>query len=329
MSVVDWELAIFPEDRLKVEPIWAQAVKRREMFETECRIVLPNGTLRLVHCIGKPVIDQSGKPIKIVGTIHDVTEVRSIQNKIKEQEAHLIYSSKMSNLGEMAGGIAHEINNPLAIIRISAGIVAKLAAKPEVDLKMIIEQSATIMRTVDRIADIIRGLRAFARDGERDAKERVSARKIIDDALMFCRARYQNQNVVVQWERPADGEVDLLYCRPVQISQVMMNLLNNAFDAVCNIPLGTVVIKLERRSENLAIVVSDNGPGVPEGLEERIFEPFFTTKSIGQGTGLGLSISSSIVKAHGGQLRYQRLNPGASFVMELPRTGEKQIDKAA
>jgi signal transduction histidine kinase len=249
--------------------------------------------------------------------------------EIESQQVKIIQSSRLAALGEMAGGIAHEINNPLAIINIKAEQIGMMALRAQGAQSSKIEELATgIQSTVQRIARIVKGLRAFARESDKDPFQLAEARTLFDDTISLCSERFRNHGVTLKVSSPEVGAT--LECRQYQIAQVILNLMNNAFDAVRESPrLGAdgkpeemwVSLGVDVTEEHLFIHVTDNGPGVPKELREKIMQAFFTTKKAGVGTGLGLSISRGIVVDHGGTLYLDESQAGQTrFVIKLPRS---------
>lgn len=173
--------------------------------------------------------------------------------------------------------------------------------------------------TVLRISGIIQGLRNISRDSSLESVEPAALSDIFNDVLSICIQKFKNHGVDFIFDAETiRGKV--IPCRRVQVAQVLMNLLNNSFDAVRELD-GEKWIKLEifQHSEVLQIVVSDCGAGIPADLQAKIFQPFFTTKDVGKGTGLGLSLSKSIVEKHGGNLEITQDVPNTQFVISLPR----------
>lgn len=242
-------------------------------------------------------------------------ELRANEELVLNQQMKLAMSSKMSSLGEMAGGIAHEINNPLTIINSKALVIGKLLEKEQPDLPKVESELRKIEETTDRIAKIIRGLTAFARNTEGDPLEPAMVSKIISDTLELCSERFKNHQIELKVKMQDDALID---CRPHQISQVVLNLLNNAHDAVLNLPEKWINIEVIRHNAWILIKITDSGPGINPAIVEKIMEPFFTTKEVGKGTGLGLSISKGIIEDHRGQLRYETYQNHTQFVIQLP-----------
>ncbi len=231
-------------------------------------------------------------------------------------QAELAQNARISALGEMSAGIAHEINNPLAIIGGKTfNLIKKLKAGP-VETDLLIKDIEKIEQTTNRIAKIIKGLRAFSRDGAQDPFEKVGLRSIIEDALELCSTRFKNQGVELGLEFEGDIEIQ---CRPTQIGQVIFNLVGNAFDAIQTLDEKWIKIIVEAAGEKVHIRLMDSGHGIPEAIREKILQPFFTTKEVGKGTGLGLSISKGIIEAHHGSLEIDSASVHTCFVITLPR----------
>jgi signal transduction histidine kinase len=243
--------------------------------------------------------------------------VRRAQTVLEEQRAKMISASKMATLGEMAGGIAHEINNPIAIIQMQANILNEAARSHPPSQAEVKEAAGRIEQTTARIAGIVRGLRSFARDGTNDPLRPVELRKIIDDTLVFCREKFRNRNLPLTVALPP-GEITVR-CRPSEISQVLLNLISNAAEAVEGQAAPWIRIDVQESAAAVEVAVTDSGPGVAPEHREKIMQPFFTTKEVGKGLGLGLSISKGIMEAHGGSLRYDSSRPRSRFVLRLPK----------
>lgn len=263
--------------------------------------------------------------------IRDVSERKKMETAIAEQEMKAIVAAKMSTLGEMAGGVAHEINNPLAIIRVKAQqLIEESEETDQVESSLVKKAAEKIDATVLRISKIVKALRSFARDGDKDPFEVTSIQSIISDTLELCRERFNNNGVSLI--SPPVLENLRINCRPVQISQVLLNLIANAFDSVApNASSETqeempwVKIEVECLGPQIIISVTDSGKGIPTEVVDKIFQPFFTTKEVGKGTGLGLSISKGIAETHGGQLAYDSRAQNTRFILILPKYQEDPL----
>ncbi len=260
----------------------------------------------------------------------DVQERLRAQQELERSRQTAAYSAKMAALGEMSGNIAHEVNNPLAAILLRAHRLRNLVSESPVDVEAAERVSRDIESTVHRIRRIVDSLRTFARDAQQDPLRPEPVARIVEETVEICAERFRHHSIDLRVDPIADD----LYaeCRSVQISQILLNLLSNAYDAVEQQSVRWVRVRAAAEGDLVRISVIDSGPGVPPDLENRIMEPFFTTKEIGKGTGLGLSVSKGIAEAHGGQLALDRMSLDTCFVLTLRRAGAPEspaVDHAA
>ncbi len=247
----------------------------------------------------------------------DVTERARLIAQVEAERQRAQFAQKMSVLGEMAGGIAHEINNPVAIIYGKARLLTLLADRPD-QAKRVADAAKSIEETAMRIARIVQGLRSFARDGDRDPFQTVSLAAVVDETLALCETRLKHQGVSVEVRLPEDKALTF-DCRPTQISQVLLNLISNANDAISRLTERWIRVEALDLGEEIELAVVDSGRGIPPDVAARIFHPFFTTKEVGKGTGLGLSISRGIAETHGGRLSLDTVSGHTRFAMRLPK----------
>jgi C4-dicarboxylate-specific signal transduction histidine kinase len=243
-------------------------------------------------------------------------QVRKRTEQLLDAESKLINSAKMSALGEMAGGIAHEINTPLATITLLSGQVQEILQEAEAENgSLLLKLTKGIEDTAARISKIIQGLRIFSRDGSKDPMEEKSLREVIESTLALCNEKFKNRQINLQVDPIPDV---MLMCRPTQISQVLLNLFNNSYDAIGEQAKSWIKINCEYGDEFVVMRVTDSGLGIANDIQNKMFQPFFTTKDIGKGTGLGLSISKGLVEANGGRIYYDSSSPNTSFVLQFP-----------
>jgi|GEM_PF-2181368 len=246
---------------------------------------------------------------------------------IEQQNHQLLRQGKLAALGTMAGGIAHEINNPLTVIKGFGGQLERMIKRGKLDEESVANASKLIVKTSDRIAAIVRGLRVFSRDGSRDPFKQESVFEMIEDAKLFCAERMMKRQVKLKVEPPAENF--FFDCRMVEIGQVIINLLNNAADAVGGTPDAWVLLKIERNSSKntVRISVKDSGKPIPDHIAKNLFTLFFTTKVVGEGTGLGLAICMGIAKGHHGTMSLVRSNGANEFILEIPEVQSEEAKR--
>jgi C4-dicarboxylate-specific signal transduction histidine kinase len=262
----------------------------------------------------------TGEPLKIfLGSLRFTLEnliTRMDQfNSLQEAQVLKLNSSKMYTLGEMAAGIAHELNNPLAVIQGVAWLTLTKLNSTEVSTSKLEENMNKILKMTERSSKIINGLRVFARDAAEDPMEKIEISSIVQETLELCKTRIAHRGIRLDVQLKAQYHS---WGRPVQISQVLLNLLNNATDAIENTEDAWIRIDVRKKDEFWVISVTDSGNGIPKDIVEKMMSPFFTTKPPGKGTGLGLSISGSILKNHGGEFWYDTQSPNTTFCFSLP-----------
>lgn len=241
------------------------------------------------------------------------------EQKLKEHQAALLTAAKMTALGEMAGGIAHEINNPLAVIKGHVEILNGLLSRTDVDAEQkafFTKRIHTILGAIDRVAKIIQGLRVYARNADSDPLVDVNVQQLLTEVIEFCRTRYSQLSI--DFDINGSAKDVLAKLRPLQISQVILNLIHNSFDAVQNLNEKWVKMDVTALNGFLTIRVTDSGSGITPQVAERMLDPFFTTKEVGKGQGLGLSVSKGIIENHEGTLTYDSFSKNTSFVINLP-----------
>jgi two-component system NtrC family sensor kinase len=284
-----------------VPPAWADVVGRAVTERTPSTAELRAGERALLL---------TAIPLAEPGSAVLVFEDQSEKRRLQEQ---LIQSEKMSAIGQLIAGVAHDLNNPLASVIGFSDFLSESADVPP----HLAEPLEVIRQEAERAATIVRNLLSFARsqEGERQVQ---SIKPILESTLALLR----NQLMAHHVEATLELAVDLpdLEINANQIKQVFVNLINNATQAIAGANRsGRIWISAKRWLDGIAVSVADNGPGIPEDLLPRVFEPFFTTKQEGEGTGLGLSICQGIVKEHGGRITLDaRPGTGVTFTVELP-----------
>ena len=233
--------------------------------------------------------------------------------ELKRTQRQLIQSEKLAALGQLSASLAHEINNPLGIIKNYLLIFSDSIGEEDASR----ENLKTVKQEVDRIARIVRSLLDFSRP-EKNKMAPLNLASIIEQTVSLLDKEYLNRDIRIRTELPGDiypviGSVD-------QLKQVFLNLLVNSKDSMPG--GGEITITARNTEQGVEIEFSDTGCGIAEEDASRLFEPFFTTKEQGKGTGLGLWICYSIMERHGGDIRMKSKKKGASFVLTLPRASE-------
>lgn len=247
-----------------------------------------------------------------------IRELDKAKSDLRIQEARSQYTAKLVSLGEFSAGIAHEVNNPLTIIEGSVALMKVILEDATPDKNGLTRVANKISETTSRIAKIIKGLRTLSGNADEEPFTNVSFHSIVEPALEISRPKLQSYKIKISVHAP-DDLIDL-FGNEVQLSQVIMNLVSNAIDAVKDMD-GDRWIEIHYSSCNewIDIRVVDSGRGVGEEIRGKIMDPFFTTKESHQGTGLGLSISKTIVENHQGTLVHVPESPHTTFRMRFPR----------
>ncbi len=308
-------LFIQPNDQQRIKYQFNKSLSESSTFDEEVFAIKSNGETFRMRIQGYPQFEGDRRRY-LSGTIQDVSEEYNLRSRQDEITIQLLQSSKLASLGEISGNIAHEINNPLSIIQGLSNQLSRLSLDSSINPGLVKKYADRIEKTTKRIATIISSLRNVSRNSSSDPKVKTPVLNIVNDTLSLTSERFKLSNIELSIDiTDVDLHVD---CRPTEISQVLINLLNNSFDAVRNIRSPKVLLKVESKGKNLILKVIDNGNGIPIGIKEKITEPFFTTKPPGEGTGLGLSISKSIIDKHFGTLNVQSRKGHTEFTITVP-----------
>jgi signal transduction histidine kinase len=306
---------IHPDDRAHWIKTVDHCVKTGEYYKMEFRTVHPNKTV-WVEALGRGLKNTKGEVIALFGTCQDISEKKSLEEALNAERTRGMHASKLASLGEMAAGVAHEINNPLAIIAASVDLIPRLV-NDSVTMNQKIDY---IHKSITRISKIINGLRKFSRV----TTERFFIKKnwvaIVEECLVLTAGKARKFDVQIQTELP---EKCYIVCDEVEMEQVIVNLISNAADALSTKTGERLIrVRMMTKGDTAILQIQDNGPGVPVDKREKIFEPFFTTKKVGEGTGLGLSIAKGIITEHKGELSLEPSSEGALFQVTMKTAAE-------
>lgn len=253
----------------------------------------------------------------VVAILRDISERKKLESELQISKARQYEASRLATLGETAGGIAHEINNPLnVIVGLAELMKATVEKNGHIEVSKMNEYCDRLVKYSMRMAKIIKGLRSISRDSSQDPFAEVNLKLVVEESQELCHQQYLNRGIEVVVDLPSEPIV--VSGRYPQISQIVMNLFNNARDAVDGREAPKIFVQVMAEDGFGIIRVWDTGPGVPTDIEQKLMTPFFTTKPQGKGTGLGLSISRSIAQDHKGSLYLNREVGNSCFELRIP-----------
>lgn len=312
---------IHPEDRARLDSIVEVALKRGENFVFDHRVSLDGGArIKYVQGIGKVTKDALGNPLYISGTCQDLTEAKLLQEQLEIERAKSAHAAKLASLGEMSAGIAHEINNPLGVIAGNIPLLQKFKNDPE----KFTAKVGALLKASDRIERIVKGLKKFSRSSDKSPRKRENLKNLVNEALVITDAKSRRHSTPISCEIAGDLEV---LCDGVEIEQVIVNLINNAIDAVKDMQEKWVKVESLIEARQVVLRVSDSGPGISQEVEKKLFQPFFTTKPVGEGTGLGLSVAKGILDQHGATILVNRTFSNTCIEIRFPPA--REVNNAA
>jgi PAS domain S-box-containing protein len=273
-----------------------------------------NGTSFPVRLSITAILDSKDTIVGYLGVAEDITNTNLMKRELEDERAKSMHLSKMSVLGEMASGIAHEINTPLSVIAGRATLILEKISsnRPFIDIE---NDANKIISTVERIAKVIKSLRIYSRNGPQDQMVRNNLFELVQSSVELCREKIDFGKSILRTDVSEDIFVDI---RSHELMQVIINLINNSVDAIQGQAIRWIEIKSEVQKNHVKIYITDSGPGIPLEIQEKIMNPFFTTKPIGKGTGLGLSVCKGFVEGLGGRFYYDQRSSNTRFVIELP-----------
>jgi len=312
--------AVHRDDRYVLQRQIEQSARWEKPFDTECRIVLSDGSIRWLSIKGQSTRKPSTLTDQVTGVVIDISERKAEQIVAEQQRSQLTHLTRVAILGELSGAMAHELNQPLAAILSNAQAAQRLLERDPPNL----EESRAIMADIVaddlRAGEVIQRLRSLLKRGK-IRPERLDISELTGEALALARSELVTHQVSLEIELEPDLP-EVLGDR-VQLQQVLLNLIVNACEAMRETPPAERVLSVhcrEGKEREVEITVADRGQGIAPEMADQLFEPFFTTKK--EGLGLGLSISRAIVLAHNGNLRaYNGSSGGATFSVVLPSEG--------
>jgi PAS domain S-box-containing protein len=310
---------IHPNDQARIAEVIERAVREKEEFEFDYRIIHPGGEIRDARSFGHPILDPFGDLVEYVGTIIDVTDRRQVEKereRFREAQSDLAHVSRMTTMGELTASLAHEVNQPIAAAVTYAGTCVRWLTRDDPQLEEARQAATEAARNAKRAADIINRIRSLSKKGE-SKRQLVDINEVIREIVALLQNEARRYSISIRTDLNAN--LPNVMADSVQVQQVMMNLIMNGIDAMRDVDRTRELTIRSQTGEDhqLVISVSDAGVGLPSQQREQIFNAFFTTKS--HGIGMGLRISRSIVESHGGRLWATDNSPqGATFYFTLP-----------
>ncbi len=254
-------------------------------------------------------------------------ERKKSESELEHLRTQQQHSAKMASLGEMAGGMAHEINTPLGSILLTSQALKASIEALEIEQKdSMLGMVDLIEQTTNRISKIVKSLKTFSRGSNNTPFMDTKLSDIIDGAVSLCAEKFSHMGIDMKLDMESFADIKI-QCRESEIAQVLLNLLTNARDALEPLEKKWVKIFNKDLGEQIELTIQDSGSGIPENVVEKIFNPFFTSKDIGKGTGLGLSISKGIIESHGGKLRIDKTTEHTTFVLCLPKIQKQAAEQ--
>jgi PAS domain S-box-containing protein len=310
--------SIHNEDRELVNRANQESLIGKNGYDIKYRILLPHGEVKYIHQKSKTQYDSEGYPLKMVGIIHDITERKVTEDKIRQTKNQLVHSEKLSALGKLTGSIAHEFNNPIYGISL---ILQQLSQETKLNEEHHLGLNIAI-KECNRMALLISKLREFYKPSNQN-KVQADINTLIKDIVGLV-----NKNLTlrkIELELNLAEKLPMVNCVEDQIKQVILNIINNAEEAILKWTAEKkITITTELFSSGIQIHFRDTGQGIPKENIKNLFDPFFTTRSSVKGSGLGLSISHGIIKDHGGNINAESNGiKGANFSIYLPIKKER------
>ena len=367
-----WQSGLHPDDKERGDMEINQALRGEKEFDTEFRVVWPSGDVRHLKATAVVLRDGEGKPLRMIGVNYDISAHKAAEEgmaikqrqleswneawaervadevrKNREKDSLLLHQDKLAAIGQLAAGVAHEINNPMGFIMSNIATLKNYTGAgqkymnaleealegrcPEeqrkqleelrqgLDIPFILQDLPILLSEsldgAERVKRIVLDLKDFARIDE-DKMSETDLNQCVQSTANIVR----NEIKYVADLELQLNEIPMIVCNPQQINQVIANMLVNASQAMDK--HGAITVTSRHEGEEIVLSISDTGRGMTEEVQKRIFEPFFTTKDIGKGTGLGLSITYDIIKKHGGAITLEsELGIGTTFTIRLPIKG--------
>ena len=293
------------------------------VFEWKGRIVDVNQQVKWIQARSTPVRKENGDTLWD-GVIIDITKEVEQENEMMLQKQIYHHNAKLASIGELAAGVGHEINNPLAIIKGNLFIAEALLSNSPVKIERVRKVLRKANLAGERIEKIVLGLRTFSRSDDL-SQSSFNLYDAIYESVMMIQEIYKQEGIDLKFHSQVKEENAVIFGNRGRIQQIIMNLLSNSKDSTEDLDQRRIDVFLDEAKDLLTLTVKDNGRGIKEEFKDKIFDPFFTTKEVHKGTGIGLSLVHQIVKEHDGDIKVEsKPNQGSSFTITLKKSKQER-----
>jgi PAS domain S-box-containing protein len=310
-----WENCLEPNSKEKTVAELVKVINGENDFNSIFEIQTKKRGNRYISGRGKLINNPAGEGHIMYGINIDCTEEVLKEQQIEKLANESRRNAKLASLGELSAGIAHEINNPLAIIEGSLELLVRFKDNPE----KFTAKVESIKKATHRITRIVQSLKKFSRSDSKTVYRPFPIKEILNDALILTEANVKKCDVRIEIESRCMG---VIHCNEIEVEQVIVNLINNALDAIKTKIDKWIKISIYEEANQVVLRVMDSGKGIPEEVRQNLFDPFFTTKQTGEGTGLGLSISKGIIDEHKATITVLDNCPNTCFEIRFPQIKE-------
>jgi PAS domain S-box-containing protein len=302
---------VHPEDKDNLNQSILKSAEELTPFEWTGRIITPSGKTKWIKAKSLPHQEKDNGSVLWDGLLIDISREIQIEEELAQERLRTSHSAKLASLGELSAGVAHEINNPLAII---FGLTKQLPKYANDPIKLQ-NKIGDIEKSVHRISKIVNGLKRFARQDIESKRGYFNLDYIYNQVSTYFEIKTNQEYINLNINLNSNLSI---FCDPTEIEQVFINLINNSVDAIKDLDEKWISISSIEKDNEVIINFIDSGKGIPDKIANNLFNPFFTTKEIGQGTGLGLSIVNGIIHNHGGKVSVVKNHPNTCFEIRLP-----------
>lgn len=317
-----WEKTIHPDFKDEVVKDLEEAIEKFDEYNATFPILLKNNEIRYIAAKAEIIRNENGDAVKMMGVNWDTTKVYKMAQDLEKEKKRSYHSAKLASIGELAAGVGHEINNPMAIISGHCSIILRLMKQGKVDQ---IPKSINIMNNaVTRVTNIVRGLKTFSRTDSIES-EHFNFSSLVLETTEMVKDIYRKDGIEIITDLIDDCVV---WGNRGRLQQVIVNLMSNAKDALQMSECKIINISIKESKDSYIVSVSDSGQGIPRNIIDKIFDPFYTSKDVNKGTGIGLSLCYRIMSEHDSELTVKsEEGKGATFEFDFKKVlGSAQVD---